>query len=188
MRSATDSHRQRLAMAAIALVLTVLTAACDNPASLPRAANRGKCPTEGAFARDATYVLQCKSNHRWTRVITIENAQRAVAALNIMQSPASTTVPPWISAGSCFGGSGNGADIRYLGPDDTIGNYAHFVGGSAYGSCGGTVVVAPSAIVRAADDAVAGTKCRSLRGPQSVPLNMVGMGWAGMPGDAWGCS
>lgn len=143
-------------------------------------------PVIGEYTNRAYGIVQGGSRNcdqgltYFTWVREIEKASGA----RLLLTP---TVGAWMTPGTCFGGPGLGADIRYLGPEDTIGNYQNFAGTAPYGSCSTSPVTAPTALVRGSS-ATAAIKCKQLRGASSQALNMQGLGYGGIPSDAWGCS
>lgn len=81
------SSRAR-ATAAVALVAAaLLLSACQN---LPRRTAGTRCTVVGQHAQDGTWVLRCGTNKRWTKVMTIDQANQAVGDWLRAHAPATT--------------------------------------------------------------------------------------------------
>lgn len=84
--------RRRMTVAVvIAAALVTGATACDRPSTLPRAKAGARCPKDGAFARNATHVLQCKRNLRWTAILPIGQADSLY--VNFVLNPPTTAAP-----------------------------------------------------------------------------------------------
>ena len=71
---------QRRVPQSIALACTVLLVALAAGCSLKRATAGARCTKPNDYAQDGTYVLKCSAG-RWVRGITVDTADRALAAL-----------------------------------------------------------------------------------------------------------
>jgi hypothetical protein len=85
-------HRHPARWAIIGLAAAVLSSGCNN---LPRGVNGRRCTTVGAHAHDGTWVLKCSAKKTWVRLMTVADANNAVA--NWLRSqvppPAPVTTP-----------------------------------------------------------------------------------------------
>lgn len=86
-------HQIRAAAIVLVVATAVLSTACNN---LPRAVNGKRCPTVGAHAHDGTWVLKCSPKKKWTRLMTVADANNAVAnwLRSQVPAPAPTPTPP----------------------------------------------------------------------------------------------
>jgi hypothetical protein len=110
-RGRTIRHQALLALAV--LLIAAPLAGCDpsSPYALGRAKVNARCSKPGAFARDATNVLQCSTKKRWKISMSLAQASAMITAYN---QPAPTLAtgptnyipppePPCCSTGSLVG-------------------------------------------------------------------------------------
>lgn len=79
-----------VALAAI-VAATLVLSGCQN---LPKRVAGARCSVVGEHAQDGTWVLKCGSNRRWTRLMTIAQANEGVANWLRSQAPAPSSPPP----------------------------------------------------------------------------------------------
>ena len=84
------SSRNRRRAIALVIVAVVVLSGCQN---LPKRVAGKKCPIVGEHAQDGTWVLKCGSNKRWNRLMTIADANAAVADWLRSQAPAPAPAP-----------------------------------------------------------------------------------------------
>ncbi|HBX76767.1 MAG TPA: hypothetical protein DEG43_03895 [Acidimicrobiaceae bacterium] len=85
--------KRAVSLLAIVMVASLGLASCEDPGTFPVRKAGAKCSPVGAFGRDKTHVLQCKTNKRWTRIMTISQARALIAAYEAKLAAEATTAP-----------------------------------------------------------------------------------------------